>query len=517
MPSPKLRRLISVGGTVALLEVAALVALAGGDSDDAFSVAALSSPTFSVPAATATAPPTAIPTAAPTAVPTAIPTPLPRNGLPSSNPFSDFRLEIAAVEVEFVEGAPSQAPPEALSVWFLDIETSAMEGWIDSLGGLSFHAFSGDNRLVAFERREGLVSGGVPYRAGFLLADRVSERVYRWQGEAELVLAETPHTSNRLASRDGLVMFRIAADEEPDWFALVDLDSGDIESTFQAEGVWALLSNEGDAAVVFGDGRLSLADLSSGAVRTIAHQLGGGIDLEGRVSLQNSLEGEGFLLLISPNKVEHGSDSGWWHFGWKGDLLAAGFGQDGVYPSPSGELVAQAEPILRDEISGVVPWYAINVFDTKDGRLLFRVVGVLNSGASAGTNRWLADGSGIMVSSPEFVFAMAMSDGNFLPFVGLPSPASTSLFAISSSVEGGPAVVDAAGTVIAAAPAWAKARFFVSPWGTTGSEIRFIMTIGGGHGPGINLSLIRPYIELEPYSGPPVLRLRDAGLGAQLF
>ena len=72
MLSLKFRRLLAVGSAVAVLEIAALLALTGGDSDNANSGAALVSPTDPVP--TATAPGPAATTTATSPAPTATPT-----------------------------------------------------------------------------------------------------------------------------------------------------------------------------------------------------------------------------------------------------------------------------------------------------------------------------------------------------------------------------------------------------------------------------------------------------------
>jgi hypothetical protein len=102
-------------------------------------------------------------------------------------------------------------------------------------------------------------------------------------------------------------------------------------------------------------------------------------------------------------------------------------------------------------------------------------------------------------------------------YVGMPSPVSTSLFASGSPVDGGPAVRNASGSVLAVAAPPGRARSFVPPWGLVDDEMRFITPHGGHGGLGYRLSLLQPYVEQPPYNGPALLQLKREAWGAELL
>jgi hypothetical protein len=441
---------------------------------------------------------------------TSIPQPL-----GTQNPFSNFRLEEARGVVRFASGGAGDIPSDRVGVWFLNTENGQVEGWLDLLTATEPYAFSGDNRLTAFRRRQQLFQDGIVYPAGFVLADRATRAAYRWQGDAQLVLAERAFNGSKLAARDGSVLFRIPVEDGDDWFAVVALGAqGQVVTTFRAEGSFGLLSGDISRAVVLGEG-VTLVDLKTGAVRRLAANATSRIDPEGRVVLQNSRDGGGFLITISPVKPEY--DSVWWRYAWDGRLLAEGSGSSEIYPSPSGEVVALAEPLAPGSGPGPTPWFVLNAVDTRTGADVFRVIGVVLSLGYTTGNRWLADGSGIVVSDPSLNLVLAMRGGSIRTYVGMPSPDSPDVFAVGSPVEGGPSVRDATGTVIAAMAPAGGSRSFTAPWGDIGSEMRFITPHGGHGGLGYTRSLVLPHVEHAPYGGPPALQLSPAAGGARLL
>jgi hypothetical protein len=178
-------------------------------------------------------------------------------------------------------------------------------------------------------------------------------------------------------------------------------------------------------------------------------------------------------------------------------------------------VIALAEPISAPGDS-LAPWYAFNTVDTRTGKDLFRVVGVRTALGYTTGNRWLADGSGLIVTDPSFRLWLAMRDGRFLPYTGMPSPESAGVFAVGSPVDGGPAVIDSSGNVLARISPPERSASFVPPWGEIGTEIRFITPHGGHGGIGFGVSLVQPYVETAPYSiGPPALQLKPEAVGAR--
>jgi hypothetical protein len=139
-------------------------------------------------------------------------------------------------------------------------------------------------------------------------------------------------------------------------------------------------------------------------------------------------------------------------------------------------------------------------------------------------NPWLADGSGIVVSTPAFKLCVAMTDGSFREYSGMPSPTSPELFARGSPVDiepampgpespmpsGGPSVYDASGPSITSVSPPGRSRSFVPPWGESSDEIRFLSPHGGHGGIGYALTLVEPYVEQAPYAGPPLLQLSES-------
>ncbi|HMO95470.1 MAG TPA: hypothetical protein PKD27_05065, partial [Tepidiformaceae bacterium] len=131
-------------------------------------------------------------------------------------------------------------------------------------------------------------------------------------------------------------------------------------------------------------------------------------------------------------------------------------------------------------------------------------------------NIWLADGSGIVLSSPSFEVMVALRSGSFLPYIGMPSPVDAAVFATTSPVDSsGPSVFDANGGVLVATTA--SARSFIPPWGLTGSEIRFIVPHGGHGGFGFVRSLVPPRIDQRPFPVPVSLTLASSAVGMDLL
>jgi DNA-binding CsgD family transcriptional regulator len=439
---------------------------------------------------------------------------LPPKG-PTRQDIEAFRLEEAQGALEFA-GVQGDQFPSGPGVYFLDVQTGAVEGWHLPAGqpysGIEF-ALSGDNRFLAARVRYRSVLGQQ------LLADRTTSKVYRWPGNAQLLLAGSQLGEGRqIAAGGSRVIFRFPApypnSSGEDWFAIVDMDPQPRTiATFRAIGtaselreVQALLSSDGQQVAVFGD-VASIVDLRTGTSRRIDSALYESVDPEASVTIQNTGRGEAFLFTATPAKEEY--PGVWLHYGWDGNLVAEGTSARGVYSSPSGDVLATFQPLLPG--SNGMDWYVLNAVDTRNGSPLFRVVGVrLGAGPGSG-NRWLSDDSGVVVSGISTGTSIAMRDRTFRPYLGVPSPASTALFALGAEV------VDGTGRTLAKSVPPDGTHALVSPWGATDAEIRFFTPHLGSDGGGAGgQELVETYVERPPYQEPPRLQLNDAAAGAEL-
>ena len=491
-----------LGLLIGAIAVIAAVALSGG-SDDNGGHTAVSSPT--VPGTIVTI---ATPSPAPTleTAPDATATPVQSAEEQARN----FKLiEAPDGLLQFVTDGPYVVPPDGLGIFYLDIETGEIVGWYDLIGGTSPEASSGDNRFAVFERDQQTFQGGVIYPAGAYLADRETRTVYRWAGDAELVYQRWSFNGSDIAARDGLVLFRIPVEGGDDWFSLLDVDSGEVVVTFQAPGEWAIISDD-TARIALASGDLVVVDVASGGVERIDEGILPGLDLEGVWGLINSADGDSFIVYTNPAKERFIGVS--LRYTWDGELLSQLTGSK-IFPSPEGDYVAVAEPLALESESpeSASPWYIFSAYDTADGSEVFRVVGVLpHYGFTAG-NRWLADGSGFVVERPDYELTLAMRDGSFRDFAGVPSPDSPDVF----GVVGG--AVEADGTPIIVVSFQGGIRDFADPWGDNGDEVRILIPHGGHGGPGSVATIIEPYVEQAPYAGEPPLQLSEVAVAFGLL
>jgi hypothetical protein len=224
----------------------------------------------------------------------------------------------------------------------------------------------------------------------------------------------------------------------------------------------------------------------------------------------NSRDGESFLVLTRPAKLRFRGVS--LRYTWEGDLLSRVEGVK-IFPSPGGDFVASAEPILieTEQPAVSISWFYFRAFDTGDGSELFRVVGVQTDYGFTAGNRWLADGSGIVVSRTGGGLVLAMRDGGFRDFAGVPSPDSADVFAMVQGTGAG--VFDAQGEPIIAVNFQGGVRDFTDPWGDGGDEVRILVPHGGHGGPGRVASIVEPYVEQAPYDEQtPSLQLGEVAV-----
>jgi hypothetical protein len=494
---------------LALLVGIAIGVLALGDDGDG--PAAVAPPTASPATTVATA--TAAPSATPTLETAPGVTPAPES--PEEQAHNLMLVEAPDGLLQFVTDGPYVVPGDAFGIFYLDIETQRIEGWYDLIGNTLPVASSGDNRFSVFQRRGQTFQGGATYPAGLYLADRETETVYRWDGDAELVYEEQAFNPGEIASRGDLVLFRIPVEDGEDWFSLLNVETGEVETAFEAEGGWGVISEDASRIAIAGED-VFVIEAASGSVERIAEDSLGEVDLEGEVELLSNPDGESFHVFTKPVKDRFSGVA--LRYTWEGDEVSKLAGNK-VFPSADGAFVAIASPIEvavpNDEVPA--PWWVFTAYDTADGSELFRVVGVLpHYGFNAG-NRWLADGSGIVVQRPPYVLTVAMRDGSFREFVGVPSPDSPEVFGVVGSGVAGPqgsGAVDAAGNSIVTINFQGGVRDSSDPWGDGGGEVRILVPHGGHGGPGLAASIVEPYVEQAPFGEETPLQLSESAVAA---
>ena len=155
-------------GAVAI--IGAVLVLPG--SDDPKSTATTASPTPSV-------------TSAPGLTATPAATMAPVAGSPSPREQAEtFALEPVPGVLNFVRLAAGETVGEDFGVYFMNVDTGAVEGW-RHVGSDLFPnpvGFSGDNRFAGFSR----TVSREPHVLRRYLADRETGTVYGWQGDAQL-------------------------------------------------------------------------------------------------------------------------------------------------------------------------------------------------------------------------------------------------------------------------------------------------------------------------------------------
>jgi hypothetical protein len=501
--SMKLRLLFLV-----LLLLLAFAALAcSGDSDD--------DPTAVAPPTTLGTPDSASPTSAPSptatlgVAPAATPTP----PADAEGQAKALRLiEAPQGMLEFTTDGPYVVPGDALGMFYLNIETQQIEGWYDLLGGTTPYASSGDARFTAFRRGQQVFQGGQTYPAGFYIGDRETQTVYHVEGDAQPVFQRSQNGAYEIASRGDLLLFQIPVDDGDDWFAVFDMATGKVKTTFQVEARLALFSGDGATIALANWGaspHVYLADVASGDVRDIGEIALDDTDLEGEVALLNSGDGAAFTFVANPAKAQYTGIAT--RFSWQGNQLSELKG-DELLVSPYGDYVAVMEPMGSAASDAPSPWVVFTGYNLADLSPTFRVSGVSPYLGRSTGNRWLVDGSGFAVEQADGKLVLAMRSGELRDYPGVPSPSDPNVFAINGGAGGSVGAVTADGKPIVSISFQGGVRDFVDPWGDNGNEIRMLIPHGGHDGPPITASIAQPFVEQAPYAGEPQLQLTDVGV-----
>lgn len=507
-----------LGRRLVLIPVLALLALTsalacGGDDDEG--------PTPTPPAATGgVTESTATPTATLGIAPEATQTPA-SLGSPEEQARGLTLLEAPAGMLQFTADGPYVVPGDALGVFYLDIDTQRIEGWYDLLDGTRPAAFSSENRFTLFQRAEQVFRGGVTYPAGLYLGDRETRKLYRWDGEATPVYQKSENGGFEIASRGDRILFRVAVESGEDWFALVNVASGEVESAFQADIGIALLSEDGEriAFAAWTDTgtawsvEVGVLDAVSGDELFREGLPFDELDLEGTVELIESRDGESFTLVANPVKTRFSGIAS--RFSWDGNRQMEVTGRR-VFISPFGEHVAIMEPLLPSQAEETTLWNVYSAIDMGDGSEMFRITGATRSLGRSNGNRWLADGSGFLVGEPpDDSLVLAMQDGRLVPSPGIPSPDSAERF--MRPVESGVGVFDASGTQLMQINFQSGINDSTNPWGNTSDEVRIVLQRPGRGGPGLTASITGLRVELPPYDAEPKLQINDVAVAFGLL
>jgi len=449
-----------------------------------------------------------VPSATPASTETTTPVPSPSAEELARN----FTLTEVSGEAAFITGG---APiPDALGVYYQDVATGAIEGWSLLLPGTHIEAFSLDNRFNVIHRREQLFHNGVIYYAGAYLADRASGKVYSFSG-ATPVYSTAAFSGSNITSRGDLVLFVIRDDQDgAEWYVVVDIvPTPTVVSRFRLEGMWdnhidttyALFSADGSRLALTGR-RAYMVNLTTGSTITTDAPLDYPVYQGYAMPLMNVVDGES-ILAFTNNDLTGGAV--WYRVGWDGHVMASGSGT-AVYPSPDGTHVAVFQGNLPEQWMN---WNTIEAVRTEDGAPDFRAMGVSTwIDGYVGVNRWLSDNSGFVMSNSALQMAIAMRDGTFRPYIGLPAPDSPNRFTSGGGLR------DSNGNVLASSPfPIGGAADFVPPFGESSKEIRYRTPHGGHDCCQGAFSLIEPYIETPPYTPGLRLQLSQQAAGEQLL
>jgi hypothetical protein len=291
------------------------------------------------------------------------------------------------------------------------------------------------------------------------------------------------------------------------------METGEVVQAFQAEGQYALLSADASRIAILRD-KVAIIEVASGDIVVVGEGVRSALgvtDQPGRrledawnIELIETPEGDGFAFAL---RAAPELDSLWQRYTWDGELLAEGIGAK-VYISPDGSLVAVAERVPGDEPTAT--WHVLNVLSTTDSTPVFRVVGV-DEKYGVDRNRWLADGSGIVVRWPSGLMTIAMRSTTFRDLIGSPSPTDVNVFDI------GGGIADEEGDPIFQLSFPGGVRDFVDGWGDTGDEVRLLIPFGGHDCCGGSATIVEPYIESAPYVGPVQLQLSETAVAFGLL
>ena len=321
------------------------------------------------PQATATPPPTP----APEPEPTPIPAP-PIDSTPNALGIREIATDEAFIRLEY---APGELITEAVGLFFLDVETGAVEGW-QHVDGLSPSA-SPSNRYIA-------VDGAIH--------DREEDRTYSWDAASLRLEAWSDAAPILLERTDG------DGGEGSRRFVVVR-SSMEPEAEFDTPAGWSISAwrPEEGAVLASGSGQLHVLRLETGEAVSFDHP-GGDIHV--------FPSGEGFATVSSPGGSIEAQACHALRYSWSGVLVSevafpcvdlSSFGT-GVRLSPNGRWIAATTRALDPgtDPMGSPVLATLSLFDAVTGEETVRVQGATLPVQFGGTP-WLAGGDALLVRS----------------------------------------------------------------------------------------------------------------------
>ena len=464
------------------------------------------------PAATPEPSPTPEPEASPTPEATPEPTPEPTpesEPQPESTPNALGIREIPTDEV-FVrlEYAPGELIDEEASIYFLDVETGAVEGWRSVAGVEPF--FSPGYRHAATDAA---------------LHDRETGRTFAWDPDALQVAGfeEAPYWQGPTdsystgTSGEGVAFRRLDVPVAAGVQRYVVVDPSMNEAgAFEIPSGWDVLQWNLDAGFALAsDGTaMHIVDVSTGSSLAIDQPEAPRPPASGQWFATVGYAGEYADVGGASAAGAQGSCQAMRRDWGSGEVLSdisvdCFFGDSaGARLSPDGRLLAAATRVLDccDEWFGHDYYYAltaISLFDATSGDELLRVAGATfpfrqNGGGDASV--WLADSSALVVETVSGLQIVTV-DGQWLT---LPRSLSSGHLRPSTSDPGRfihdrlATVVDLNGQILVSPQFHQSVSLVHSAWNPSGEEVRLLPRIDGKGASPVASSLL-PAIQLPPF------------------
>ncbi len=453
-----------------------------------------------------TPPPTSTPEPQATPQPTPEPTPAPPiDSTPNALGIRQVPTDEAFVRLEY---APGELIDEEAPIFFLDVDSGAVEGWRSVAGVEPF--FSHGYRYAATDAA---------------LHDRETGRTFAWDPRALQIVGfqEAPYwrgltTSYSSLIPDERVAFRrldVAADTDVQRYIVVD-PSMDETAAFELPADWEILQWNLDAGFALASdvARKHVIDLSTGENFPLEQADGAprppsSGDWYGSVEFTGDFDDVGGAPAAGASGVCRIARRD-----WNGDVLSdvsvdcfAG-NSAGARLSPDGSLFAAVTRVRDccDEWFGHVDYFAltaVSVFDATTGDEVLRVTGAtfpFRQSGGGDNAAWLADSSALVVGTVQGLH-IATIEGQWF---SLPDPLPSGHLRPSTADPGHfihdrfATVVDLSGNILAAPRFHESVVLAHSAWNPSGEEIRLLPRING-KGASPVASSLQPAIQLPPF------------------
>lgn len=451
------------------------------------------------------------PTPDPTPEPTPEPTPAPPiDSTPNALGIREIRTDEAFTRLEY---APGELIDEEAPIYFLDVETGAVEGWKSVAGIDPF--FSHGYRYAATDAA---------------LHDRETGRTFAWDPDALQVAGFGEPPPSRVSTdsysifiSDERVAFRrldVADDSGVQRYVIVDASMNEL-AAFEIPSDWDILRwNLAAGFALASDGAaMHIIDVSAGSSLAIDQPDAPRPPTSGEWFASVEYAGE-FARVASARDDSGPPVSGaqgscqavrrdWGSGTVLSDTTVDCFlgGGAGAHLSPDGALLAAVTLIFDccDEWFGHAFYNAltaVSLFDATTGDELLRVGGAtfpFRQGVGYGAV-WLADSSGLVVATVQGLQIVTV-DGRWVPLSPVlsqghlrPSPVDPERFIHDSSAT----VVDLSGEVVVTPNFEESVTLARSAWNPSGQELRLLPEVPGKGASPLAPSIL-PAIQTPPF------------------